>query len=93
MPDQLILATVFSFMAMFNIPTDGVEFKQGDVNYFQEGVIYLTPQAMKQDHIIVHELVHYGQWVANGNAKNWNEWNAREKSAQLIEYVYLNNSI
>lgn len=91
MPDPVLLASLFEFLALVSCYPAEAEFKQGVSNYFQEGVITLTPTAMTQDYIIVHELFHYCQWSSNGNAKNWSEWQSRENNAKIIEYIYVNS--
>tara|TARA_R110000822_G_scaffold248352_1_gene376034 strand:- start:527 stop:808 length:282 start_codon:yes stop_codon:yes gene_type:complete len=91
MPDIVLLASLFEFLALVSCYPEEAEFKQGVSDYFQEGVITLTPTAMTQAHVIVHELFHYCQWERNGNAKNWGEWQARERSAKIIEYIYINS--
>jgi len=90
MPDPVLLASLFEFLALVSCYPAEAEFKQGVSNYFKEGVITLTPIAMTQDYIIVHELFHYCQWSQNGNAKNWGEWRLRERDAKTVEYIYLN---
>lgn len=79
----LFLATVNCFPTI-NIVEDVKTF-------YKDGVIHLSKPIT--DAKIVHEFVHdcQQQW-AGGPAKNWREWNERERHAKIIEMRWLEYS-
>lgn len=86
------MEAILIFLAAYScFPTAVVTMSPTDQTYYKNEVIYLAPQHLEQDNVLVHEFVHSCQYTwLDGSATNYREWRRREIEAIGITDQWIN---
>jgi hypothetical protein len=80
--DYAIEALSFANIRLATIPSIAVNDWFKHVGSYSQGVVNIAN--INDCHTMLHEFVHHWQWLHHGNAKDLNEWRAREMQAAMM---------